>query len=266
MFVDTQDREPPSLLRPEPPGRATLIGGAVGALSTHVALPVVTFAITGILTALGVMGDPEPSGPERDVVEAELVKLGEPPDPHELPNRDVPVKRTAPQNRPAPTKKPERQQPPPDAGKPPPDTVEGPEASILERAQAFAEIAKKREQEGSPEGVEGGTADEAKEGDIYAGKIQVFFRKGWSVPTVLSDEQVQDLQTVADVQIDEDRGIRGFGIRKESGNALFDQSVRDQLSSLRKSGAKIPEPPSPDVADDYLGRTVGVRFRGRDVR
>ena len=43
------------------------------------------------------------------------------------------------------------------------------------------------------------------------------------------------------------------------------QSFITQLQALKDSNAEVPEPP-PEVAAEYLGRTIGLRFRGRDAR
>jgi hypothetical protein len=46
-----------------------------------------------------------------------------------------------------------------------------------------------------------------------------------------------------------------------SGEPLFDQSVEDRFQELRSLGTTLPEPP-PEIADQYLGKTIGVRFKG----
>jgi outer membrane biosynthesis protein TonB len=69
---------------------------------------------------------------------------------------------------------------------------------------------------------------------------------------------------VVDIDIGDDLTIRDVRVRKESGNALFDQSVIDRIRQLQEADATLPEPPD-EVRDDYVGKTIGLRFRGKDA-
>lgn len=229
-------------------------------------------ALTMLLTALGpsvASAVPEPAEPairEEEVLAARFVQLGREFRPDEMPNRQVPRLSTkAPRPSPVPTKTAPRQPPPPDAGTPPPDAVEDLLDRIGDRASAFAEIADAREREGSPEGIEEGT-ESAREGDLYRGRLYAFFRRGWSVPSTLDADEVQALTTAVDLEIGANLRVGGATLRGSgSGNPVFDRSVVDHLTRLAASGATIPPPPE-DVADQYLGQTIALRFRGRDAR
>jgi hypothetical protein len=136
---------------------------------------------------------------------------------------------------------------------------------LSEDAQVFAEREEARVREGDPEGIEGGTERTGTEGDIYRGRLNAFFRRGWSVPTTIPDEVVQELVAVVVVDVAEDTRISGFRIGRSSGNADFDQSVEAQMTRISQAEANIPPPPE-EVAAQYLGRQVTLNFRGRDAR
>jgi outer membrane biosynthesis protein TonB len=264
MYVETEDWRPGSALKRQPPSGAELVAGAITAFGAPAAVFLVVGTFATVAAVLD-LGESDPTIRERNVVEAQFVKLGKERDPNKLPNRDVPIKETAPPDKTHVSKNPDKPEVQPDAGKPPPDdAVEDPLRRLSDRAQEFAEIAKKREQEGSPEGIPGGTASEAKAGDKYAGKLYAFFRRGWTVPTIISDKERKKLTAEVDIQIGENRHIKDVQLRKESGNPLFDQSVLNRIKDLQESNAKLPEPPD-EVADQYLGQTIGLRFRGKDA-
>lgn len=235
----------------------------------------------------------EPSAPEEapedepiEVVEARLVQLGSERPRNRLPDRYVPSLASSPvessQGTPseAPStagrNTPRPQAPPPtDAQRPlrASEGTEDPSASPLDasdddlvnlgdRAAAAAALLRPREREGDAEGVSEGTATRA-EGSIYAGRLYSYFRRGWHVPTSLSDEEVRSLRCVVAVQITPDARVGSFNITRGSGNAAFDQSVRMRMNQAR--GASLPPPPA-DEADRFLGRTTTLRFLGRSAR
>lgn len=205
---------------------------------------------------------------ENDVIEARFVQLGRDFE-DELPNREVPRLSTAPPEPAAvptentPTERAEPRERPDVA--PPPDAVEDVLARIGDRAQLFAEIAEEREREGNPEGIEEGTEREATPGNVYRGRLYSFFRRGWSIPTTLSRDEAAGLTAIADVQIGASLEIVSFGIRRSSGNAVFDQSLLEQLTRLQATDQHIPPPPE-EVADQYIARPIAVRFHGRQAR
>jgi len=203
---------------------------------------------------------------EEDVIEARFVRLGRDFE-DELPNRVVPVQSTiTPQptevpTEDTPTQAEEREEV---EEEPPPDTIEDVLTRIDERAELFEEIAERQVVEGDPDGLEEGTETTATEGDLYRGRLYSFFRRGWTVPVTIPDDVREGLLATVRVQIGENLEIVSFRIVNESGNALFDDSVTQQLTRLQAADQRIPPPPE-EVADQYIGQSVGVRFSGRQA-
>jgi hypothetical protein len=272
LFIDPADDRPISALEGEALNAERALAGLAASLGIHVTLPVAIAVMVAVFAAVAPGSAADDSGPaieEDNVIAARFVQLGREFDPDELPDRQVPLLSTAPpQPRPAPSKNmnPEPRTPP-DAGTPPPDSVEDPIARLGDRAQAFAEIAERREREGNPEGIEEGTETEAGEGDLWLGRLRGHFRRGWSVPTTLDPETVRGLRARFDVVIGRDLRIARFSMRGEgSGNPLFDQSINEHLTRMQASGDAVPPPPNDEVADAYLGQAIGLSYNGRDAR
>ncbi len=202
----------------------------------------------------------------RAVVEARFVKLGKVFDPRQLPNRRVPPKVTAPPRGIVVSKNmnPEQIQLP-DAAVPAQAIPDKMVRNLFHRIEAFAELEQQREMEGHPEGIDEGTETEARAGDVYRGQLYIFFRRGWSVPTVLNPDEIRGLRTTVTIAVAEDGRLENVRIRHESGTPLFDQSVVDNIENLIRSGASIPEPP-PEVAAEFLGKSLDINFNGRDAR
>ncbi len=236
------------------------MAGSVLSLLVH-GLIVAAFILSGVF---GGMLSSKARAPieERMVIEARLVQLGKEIDPRQLPNRQVPVLQTAPPDTVAVSADP-KEIPEQSKEEKPPNPTEDILTRLGDRAQTFAELAEAREKEGSPEGVQDGSS-QAKAGDVYAGKLYQFFRRGWTVPTVITDAESQKLAAEVDVEITKDLKIGEFTLRSSSGNSLFDQSVLDNLARLKDADAILPEPP-PEVAATYVGQIVGLLFRGRDA-
>jgi len=255
-------RPPSSLGRPLLDGRMAL-GGIFFTLAAHLLVPGAIAAVLAILAATGA-GKTPPVIPDDHVVEARFVKLGKPFDPRKLPSRKVPIKATAPEPGVAVSKKMDPPKPPPEQKKePPPKKVQEDFLTRLgDRAQAFAEIDKKRqEEEGDPQGIDEGTETTARAGDLYRGQLVMFFKRGWSIPTTLVD--TSHLVTRARVEITADRHVGEHQIITGSGEALFDQSVEDRFNELRSLGTTLPEPP-PEVRSQYSKSwSLDINFSGK---
>jgi outer membrane biosynthesis protein TonB len=261
MPVPTDDWRPPSLLKRRVLTGKMALGGVLFTIGAHVLVPAAIAAVVATLAAAGA-GSAPPVIPENKVVEARFVKLGKPFDPRKIPQRKVPVKTTAPQPGVAVSK---NENPPkvkkPDAGPPPPKAEENLLRNLGDRAQAFAEIAKKSEEEGDPQGIEDGTETQARAGDLYRGQLVMFFKRGWSIPTTIGD--TSKLATRARVEITPDRRVGEHQLIKSSGNALFDQSVEDRFNELRSLGTTLPEPP-PEVRSQFQGTwSLDINFIGK---
>jgi hypothetical protein len=267
MHVESDDIRPRSSLNPRGFDFSSIIGGTIVTAIAHLAVPAIANAVFSMMVLANIGADKNyPLIEEEHVIEARFVRLGEKRDPSKLPNRIVPLKSTAPDNKIVVSKNmnPD-QKAKPDAGTRPPEAEQDLITRLGDRAQAFAEIAEKREQEGDPNGVEWGTEAEGREGDIYRGKLVAFFKQGWSVPTTMSQQEVKALVTKVTLQINPDQSIGAFQVVGSSGQPLFDQSVADHLLQLRESRAVVPEPPE-EVAKDFLGQKITVRFSGKDLQ
>jgi hypothetical protein len=277
LHLAPNDGRPETALRPK-------LFDAMGILSgllVIVVLPFVFLAMTAVLAFLthilllflvmiGVVPDPNSEAQpevleEIDVIEARFVQLGREFE-DQLPNRRTPVQSTA---LPEPSQIPREDTPVSDQETQhiedrPPDTVDAMEENLDRRAELFEELARREEMEGSAEGIEEGTETEGTEGDVYRGRLYSFFRRGWSIPTTLAREEVEGLTTILDIEIGQNLEIVSFEIRQSSGNALFDESVIGQVARLKETDQHIPPPPE-EVAGDYIGRTIAVRFSGRQA-
>jgi hypothetical protein len=241
------------------------VGGVLFALAAHLMVPGAIALAVALISATGIGKEPTRAIPEDHVVEARFVRLGKKMDPRKIPNRKVPIKTTAPQPGVAVSK---NMDPPnvkkPDAGPPPPRAEANPLSRLGDRAQAFAEIAQKQEQEGDPQGIAEGSETTAKAGDLYRGQLVSFFKRGWTIPTTLGD--TSSLTVRASVEITPDRHVGAHQIVRPSGEALFDQSVEDRFNELRSLGTTLPEPP-PEVRSQFQGTwTLDINFNGKKTQ
>lgn len=261
MRLNPRDVRPVSMLEGSPLSSSQLVGGALFVVVAHLGAPLVFFLIISGLAASGIADTTPDTFVEEQVVEATFVRLGEKRDPDKLPDRKVPIKSTAPDdstviskdNEPPPPEK-------PDAGVKPEKPVEDLLTRLGDRAQIFAEIQEQRELEGDPEGVPDGTDTEAKAGNIYAGQLSSFFKRGWTIPTTLGD--TSKLATRVSIEITRDLKVGDFEITRSSGDPVFDQSVKDRLNELHTLQTTVPEPP-PEVAEQFLGKQIDFNFQGK---
>jgi hypothetical protein len=260
MHLERRDIRPPSLLDTRAFSTDQIVGGGAAILLAHIGLPIAIALITSYLS--GVLGNKPPETfNEMHVVEARFVRLGKKPDPKKLPDRIVPRKSTAPDQQTVVSKNEHPDKPDkPDAGVRPEKPTPDPLTRIGDRAQAFAEIQEKeREQEGDPNGSADGTATEAQVGDIYLGKLVALFKRGWTIPSTIGD--TSKLKVTTTFEITTNLRVGDFKIEQSSGEPLFDQSVEDRFQQMHDQDVELPAPP-PEVADQFLGKTIGVRFKG----
>ncbi len=79
-------------------------------------------------------------------------------------------------------------------------------------------------------------------------------RCGWSVPTTIPDEVVEELTTVVVIDVAADTRINGFRIARGSGNADFDQSVEAQMTRIQQSEGNIPPRPKKSRSNTWVAR------------
>lgn len=78
----------------------------------------------------------------------------------------------------------------------------------------------------------------------YARATMAIVRRHWTIPATLSPEAASALSSTISISIDETtRRAAGYRIVSESGNAIFDESVRRGLQSLVDANELMPEPP-----------------------
>lgn len=267
MYVDPTDWRPPSLLKFGAFDSQAIMGG-LGAVLAFIGLACGAFAVSALLDRIlpaSASAIEAATPPARQIISARFVQRGRELPPNQLPNRQVPRLSTARPRGVAVSRTPEHHEQP-DAGPPPPNATEDLLRRLGDRAQVFAEIAEEREREGNPDGLEEGTERIAQAGDLYAGQLYMLFRRGWTVPETITDEQKQSLSTSVTIDISEDLRVTGFRVvAGGSGNALFDQSVLTRLGEVKDSNMTLPEPP-PEVAAQYVGQTITLRFLGRNAR
>ncbi len=204
------------------------------------------------------------------MIETRFVRLGKHREPRKLPSKEIPnAQQTAPvpqapESEPvaaAPTGKREK-----GLAKPRKKRNEGDEdllSQLGERAVAISDLTKAPELEGDPEGIVEGTKASGDELEIYLGKLYSYFRRGWQVPTLLTDEELQKLACVIELSITSDGRVGDYEVKRASGNEAFDESVRRRMSEAE--GAELPSPPD-SVANRILGETISLRFFGRHAR
>jgi hypothetical protein len=201
----------------------------------------------------------------KPVIAANVLKLGHPIDPKQLPDRFVPKQNKAPKNQVvASLDDPLHQK---DAGPPPPNALDSNDTQKVDKNEPFPEDAgRTRPEEGSDAGVEGGIETDptkVRAGDMYAVKLSSFFHDRWSIPTVISNAEAGKLCVVFQINIGPRMNIWHLTITpiRKSGNDLFDDSARTMLQKLLDDSTSLPEPP-PEVAASFKGRTVNLTLTG----
>ncbi len=239
------------------------MGGLI-TIGAAIVTPAAVAVATGAAQAAFAPDEEAPPVIEEEVIAARFVRLGRDFQ-DELPNRFVPQAATAPSDAVALSENPDEPQPERPRRERPPDALERSLDNLLERSDLFAEEAEAREMEGNPDGIEEGTETEATDGDVYAGQLYAFFRRGWTVPTTITEEERRGLSVEATINVAENLQIVTCRLRGSSGNADFDQSVIAQIERLRANNVAIPEPPL-SVRIRYVGQPFTLRFRGRNAR
>lgn len=100
-----------------------------------------------------------------------------------------------------------------------------------------------------------GAPVEARESDLYMSMLQRLFRANFRVPA--SVQNVSSLRCEVRVAINRDLTVGIALIAASSGDAVFDQSALTAASAV----GSVPPPP-PEIAEQVLGRTLTIRYRG----
>jgi hypothetical protein len=94
----------------------------------------------------------------------------------------------------------------------------------------------------------------------YARRTMAIVRRHWTIPATLGPDEAAGLSSTISITIDEtSRRATGYRIVSESGNTIFDESVRRGLQALVDANELMPEPPV--GLDDRT--SVRLRLTGR---
>jgi hypothetical protein len=262
-----------SLLETEQPTLIEIAGGIGFTLAAFVMIPALAllsaFFFGGVQSIFGSGVDDLPPAPI-EVIETRFVRLGKRREPRKLPSKEIrdaeqtaPVPQ-APESEPmaaVPTGKKEK-----GLAKPKEKRNQRDEdllSQLGERAGAISDLTKGPELEGDPDGIVEGTKATGDELEIYLGKLYSYFRRGWQVPTLITDEELQKLACVIELSVTKDGHVGEYEVKRPSGNEAFDESVRRRMSQAE--GAELPGPPE-SVANRIYGETISLRFFGRHAR
>lgn len=279
MDADAQEWRSLSLLETEHLDTREIIGGVGFAAAVFVSIPALALLsalmLDGLQSLMGPSADELPP-PPLEVIETRFVRLGKPRDSKRLPSKDIPVEQAAPEpTAPKPETTPTAPAPVPSPAKPDKGLAkakeepkqEEPDEDLLEQlgesAGAISDLSRGPELEGHEEGIAEGTKATGDEREIYQGKLYQYFRRGWNVPTSISDAELNELACVVAIQVTEDGRVGGYEVTRSSGNDVFDESVL--LRIAQAEDAELPEPPE-SVAPMVLGKVISLRFFGRHAR
>ncbi len=276
MDADAQEWRSLSLFETEHLDGREILGGLGFAAAVFVAIPALALLsalmLDGLQSLMGPSVEELPPAP-LEVIETRFVRLGKPRDSRRLPSKDIPVEQAAPEPtapKPTPTAPaPVPSQAKPEKGlakakeEPKQEPVEDLLEQLGESAGAISDLSRGPELEGHEEGIAEGTKATGDEREIYQGKLYQYFRRGWNVPTSISDEALNELACVVAIQVTEDGRVGGYEVTRPSGNDVFDESVL--LRIAQAEDAELPEPPA-SVAPMVLGQVISLRFFGRHAR
>jgi outer membrane biosynthesis protein TonB len=272
-MTEVSDWRALSLLETEQPTLTEIAGGVGFALTAFAVIPALAllsaFLFGGMESLFGGGVDDLPP-PTIEVIETRFVRLGKRKEARRLPSKEIPdPQQTAPVPQ-APDSEPMAAVP---TGKKEKGLAEPKEkrnqrdedllSQLGERAGAISDLTKGPELEGDPDGIVEGTKASGDEVEIYIGKLYSYFRRGWQVPTLITDEELQKLACVIELSITKDGRVGDYEVKRPSGNEAFDDSVRRRMSQAE--GAELPAPPE-SVANRILGKTISLRFFGRHAR
>jgi len=201
----------------------------------------------------------------RPVISANMLKLGHPLDPKQLPDRLIPHKNEAVKKQILASQEDPLHEHP-DAGEPPPNAADSNRNLKVDQQSPFAEDGGRPNEQGSDAGSDAGSETDPNKvhaGDMYAALLSKFFHDRWSIPTVITNADAQRLCVTFQIDITPRMIIWHLleAPLKKSGNDLFDDSARSMLQKLLDDRTELPEPPAA-VADSFKGHRVNLTLTG----
>jgi hypothetical protein len=205
-----------------------------------------------------------------EYIEARLLKFGEVKDDTKLPDRIVPPLPTAPDEvLPLDTNE-DKAAPEEEDDKPlkQADAVSDDRLrEVFDKARAFAEIQDDYVPEGHPDGVPDGDVTDpalASIGATYSHRLMRLFLDRFVVPTLLSEAELAKLDATVLIKVDIEMVIVSVRFVDESGNAMFDDSVRNAIDRVRVEVRNLPAPPEV-IAPKVFGAGIRLKFNGREA-
>lgn len=219
-------------------------------------------AIVGVMLYRRALLANEKPPPVGSYVVAKLVRLGKPRDPNKLPNKEVPRRATKKEESldlsadadDAPARKRKR-----DLRK---ADISDKLRSALDKAELLAQAQQEIEGEGSPDGVAGGTALSAQDGDPYMTRIADLWNRTWSLPAIIPREEAKTLYVLLVLRIDKYGQVQfPLEFDRKSGNAHFDNSIIAAWRQIKR----IPVPP-PDRFASILANGLPLKLNWKGLQ
>lgn len=114
------------------------------------------------------------------------------------------------------------------------------------------------EGEGSPDGVDEGTALIAQKGNEYMTKVYSAVKGQYSVPEIITERERMFLNATVIITINARGQIKDLTFEKRSGNQVFDSAIE---AAIRRA-APFPPPPE-ELAGKYASEGIGIDFDAR---
>ena len=217
--------------------------------------------IGGVLFYRAMLAAAQKPPPPPSYVVAKLLRLGKPKDEKKMPNKITPQMATRKEEGvdysadadDAPARKKKKDKEVKEADK---------MRASLDKMELLAAAQQEIEQEGSPDGVAGGTATKASGGDAYMTRIADLWNRNWSLPAIIPREEAKKLYVLIVLQIDKSGNISSpLQFDRKSGNAHFDNSIIAAWKAIKK----IPKPP-PDRYAAILANGLGLKHTWRGLQ
>ena len=87
-------------------------------------------------------------------------------------------------------------------------------------------------EEGDPNGLKGGSSTVGR-GPIYYQHLVAAVQNAWSIPTIISDDELSHLKAKGCIKIDALGHITSFSLDKPSGNERFDATLLEAFQSIK---------------------------------
>ena len=222
-----------------------------------------TFVVHGAVVFVMYLSSAQASGPRLgetpvgQFIDVQAVRFGKPRDLSFLPHKAAPVVKQ-PRPKLALTEN-ERALPKPPKPDDKPEKIEADPLELLKqkgRQLATGEEGStgSAEQEGDPNGLKGGTATVGK-GPLFLQKMLAAVSNAWTVPTTISDAELEKLAATACFKMDATGHVLDFEVKKSSGDPRFDATLVEAVQSIKEF-----EPPPAEYKATVMNEGVCMNF------